>query len=108
VSGGELQAKIIELGHMFGWTIAHFRSVKTARGGYITPVAADGKGFPDLLLVHPSAGVIFREIKGQYEPMREDQIKWQQRLLEAGADHAVWRPKDWPTIVGTLTLGRGV
>jgi len=112
LNGGELQKKVIELGHTFGWRIAHFRSVQTkVRGGgfrYLTPVAADGKGFPDLMLVHPERGVLmFREMKGQYEPLSEEQKQWGAWLNEAGQDWDVWRPKHWEDIVATLTFGRG-
>lgn len=112
MSGGELQEKVIELGHVNGWKIAHFRSVRVSqRGGgfrYMTPVAADGKGFPDLFLVNPSRHVtLFREMKGQYEKLSDEQIEWGNWLTEAACDWGVWRPKDWPEIVSVLTFGRG-
>jgi hypothetical protein len=112
MNGGELQAKVIELAGFNGWRIAHFRSVKTSvRGGgfrYMTPVAADGKGFPDLLLVNPERHVLmFREMKGPYEPLSPEQQNWGDWLTEAGQDWDVWRPKHWPDIVNTLTFGRG-
>ena len=68
----ELQANVVKTAHLFGWTVAHFRSVpvKTNKGiRYMTPVSADGKGFPDLCLVHGEhRRVLFRELKqdGRY------------------------------------------
>ena len=45
----ELQAAVIEVAHLFGWRCAHFRPAMT-KHGWRTPVAADGAGWPDLLL----------------------------------------------------------
>lgn len=113
MTGGDLQQKVIELAHYYGWSVAHFRSVKTQRVDgttrYMTPVAADGKGFPDLVLVHPAEQqLLFREIKGQTEVMRREQVSWGQKLMAAGADWAIWRPRDWDDIiVPILTFGKG-
>lgn len=39
------QAQVIELAHILGWTVAHFRPALT-KHGWRTPVQADGAGFP--------------------------------------------------------------
>lgn len=54
------QIEIIELARILGWRVAHFRPAQT-RHGWRTPVAADGKGFPDLVLVRER--VIYAELK---------------------------------------------
>jgi hypothetical protein len=41
--------QIIDLAHLFGWRVAHFRAARTF-SGWRTPVQGDGKGFPDLVL----------------------------------------------------------
>lgn len=109
MTGVELQTAIIELAHTFGWRIAHFRPAQT-KHGWRTPVAADGKGWPDLVLVAPWArtgGILHREIKGAKERLTAEQEQWGTWLTGAGADWAVWRPADWPTIVDVLTSGKG-
>lgn len=88
----ELQEAVVELAHLFGWRVAHFRPARTAHG-WRTPVAADGAGWPDLTLVRER--VVFAELKGDRGALRPDQIIWQRALAEAGAEHYVWRPKDW-------------
>ena len=45
----EFQRMVIDMAHLFGWRVAHFRKVQT-HGRWMTAVAADGKGFPDLVL----------------------------------------------------------
>jgi hypothetical protein len=107
MTGGQLQEAIIEMAHAFEWRVAHFRPALT-KHGWRTPVSADGKGFPDLLLVHPERKlVLYREIKTKYEKLSPEQAEWGAWLLAAGQDYAVYRPDDWPTIVNVLTFGRG-
>lgn len=105
MTGGQLQEAIVELARTFGWHVAHFRPARTQHG-WRTPVAADGKGWPDLTLATPGH-LLFREIKGQRETVSPEQRRWGHWLTEAGADWAIWRPSDWPHIVTTLTHGKG-
>jgi hypothetical protein len=109
MTGGEMQKAIIDVGHTFGWRIAHFRPMQDRRGVWRTPVAADGAGFPDLVLLHPRReGVLWREIKGRYETVRPDQLAWGEALMVSGEDWAIWRPAQWePEIVPLLTFGKG-
>jgi len=109
VTGGEMQKAIIDLGRTCGWRIAHFRAMQDRHGVWRTPVAADGAGFPDLVLLHPKRdGVVWREIKGPYESVRPDQEAWGEALLASGEDWAIWRPAQWETaIVPFLTFGKG-
>ncbi len=52
------------------------------------------RGFPDLCIVGKS--VLHRELKSSRGRLTPDQRTWLDRLTEAGADAAVWRPADWP------------
>lgn len=88
----ELQDAVIELAHLFGWSVAHFRAARTAHG-WRTPVAADGAGWPDLVLVRER--IAFAELKSARGTMSTAQIAWLERLTKAGAETHVWTPTEW-------------
>jgi hypothetical protein len=85
------QTDCIRLAHIFGWKVAHFRPARTSQG-WRTPVQADGKGFPDLVLVRER--VIFAELKADSGKLSDDQQRWLDWLHAAGAEVHVWRPRD--------------
>lgn len=94
----QLQHAVIECAHTFGWRVAHFRPAMTAKG-WRTPVEADGKGFPDLVLVRRGR-LIFAELKSDKGRLSDEQNLWFDTLLPVIRNnptvHAlVWRPKDW-------------
>ena len=96
----QFQAAVIEYAQLAGWRVAHFRSVRVQRADgsyyYATPVAADGEGFPDLVLVRDR--VVYAELKAQRGQPRPDQRVWLDVLASAGAEAYLWRPSDWPDI----------
>jgi hypothetical protein len=98
MSGKVLQGAIIELAHMYGWRVAHWPSVLiTGRSGkpyYATPLAADSKGFPDLVLVRRHDRVMFVEVKGDGDRLRDEQAVWLSDLQAAGSEVHVWSPKE--------------
>ena len=67
-----------------------------------TPVQADGKGFPDLLLVRKKVMLAF-ELKVGRNKASKDQQAWLHDLYNAGATCCmVVTPKDWDWICGML------
>lgn len=88
---------------LFGWTWCHFRPARTAYG-WRTPVQGPiGKGFPDLILVHPRRGtLLFVELKRDGKPLRPEQAEVIDLLRCTPALVTVWRPSDWPAIEATL------
>lgn len=105
VSERELQDTVIEMAQRLGWLVAHFRPAKTEKG-WRTPVEADGKGFPDLVLVRvdPNGGrVIFAELKREGEKPNADQRMWLGTLKGCrGVETFVWRPSDLDAIEEAL------
>lgn len=97
----DAQATILDLARALGWRVAHFRPARTEKG-WRTPVAADGKGFPDLVLVRDR--VIFAELKREGELPRPDQIEWLNALERAGAEVYVWTLADYDEVVRILSL----
>jgi hypothetical protein len=99
VTEAQFQRSVIELAQLNGWKVAHFRPAQNAKGVWRTPVAADGAGFPDLVLVKDR--VIFAELKTDKGRVRPDQKEWLE-ALDRCATTVIWRPRDWPTILATL------
>jgi hypothetical protein len=95
------QAFVINLAHTLSWRAAHFRAAQTQRGNWITPVAADGAGFPDLVLVRDR--IIYAELKTNTGKLGPAQIAWGQALTRAGAEYYVWRPRDADEVQAVLT-----
>jgi VRR-NUC domain len=106
VTEAEFTTQVIATARMFGWTTAHFRPALT-KHGWRTAVQGDGKGFPDLVLLHVERGELwFRELKvGKGRPT-DEQRAWGEQLAAAGQDFAVWRDTDWDAIVVELSAGR--
>lgn len=94
----QLQAAVIDLARALGWRVAHFRSVPVKRGPSVrweTPVAADGAGFPDLVLVREGDRVVFAELKvGANKPTAAQQ-GWLTALRRAKASVCVWTEREW-------------
>ena len=105
-SEASFQGRIIDLARLCGWRVAHFRTVRMTRRDrttrYLTPVQADGAGFPDLILVRGTRMVAAELKREEGKPPAFEQLQWLEALGLAGAEVAVWRPRDWDTIERTL------
>ena len=102
ISGRVLQQSIVKEARARGWRCAHFMAVQTKHRGWTVPVAADGKGFPDLVLVRDR--VIYAEVKGDGDSIRPEQREWLDALRLAGQECYVWGPREWvdESIIETL------
>ncbi len=113
ISEAAFQAQVIQLARLKGWRVAHFRKAQNGKGQWRTPVAADGAGFPDLVLVRDR--VIFAELKTNAGQLSPDQRAWRNALADVGSGHChecggvteylrweVWRPRDWDHITEAL------
>jgi hypothetical protein len=100
----DFQNQVIEYAQLHGWKVAHFHKVKVqAPNGsvrWITPVAADGKGFPDLVFVRDR--VVYAELKKQGGAWKPEQREWSAWLVIAKAEVYGWQPSDWPEIERVL------
>jgi len=101
ITENELQNNILDLAKIFHWRRAHFRPAMT-KHGWRTPVQADGKGFPDLVLLKPPR-LILAEVKRQDTKPNEHQLEWLHDFAEVpGVEVYTWKPLDWDEIVATL------
>jgi hypothetical protein len=92
VTEAELQASVLELAEYLGWLRAHFRPAMT-KHGWRTPVAGDGKGFPDLVLLRER--LVVAELKGDRGSVRPEQRRWLEAFARAGIEVYVWTPSEW-------------
>lgn len=95
---GQLQDAVIETARTFGWRVAHFRPARVIRGGretYETPVSADGKGFPDLVMIRGDRFVV-AELKSDTGALRPDQEEWLADFrAHPGLETYLWKPARW-------------
>lgn len=107
VTETDFQATVVEYAQAKGWLVAHFRPGMTGRVDrhgkpiWVTPVQADGKGFPDLVCVR-GARICFIEVKSEEGRVSKAQQKWLEALEASGAETFVWHPADWHIIVKVL------
>ena len=109
----DFQKNVIELAKILGWTVAHFRPARTKNGGWVTPVAADGKGFPDLFLAHPERGILAVELKSDSGRVTKEQRFWLDTIARAMAAMGVeqvttdvWYPADMRDTIPRMLGGR--
>ncbi len=96
----DLLRGVIDLAHTLGYRCAHFRPALTARG-WRTPVQADGKGFPDLVLVRPGR-IVCAELKVGRNASTAEQLHWLAWLNAAGVPSYVWREADYPDRIAAI------
>ena len=94
----QFQKEVICAARSLGWKVAHFRKARRQSGKWSTPVAADGAGFPDLVIAK-DGWVIFAELKTQRGVLKSHQNEWLKALAPRSR---LWRPDDWMVILNTL------
>jgi len=92
----QMMRAVIHAARILHWRIAHFRPARTTHG-WRTAVQGDGNGFPDAVMVHPAAGLVwwveFKMRGGRLDP---EQRRWRDDLGAAG--------QTWRLVVGRAGL----
>lgn len=101
LSEKQFQLQVLQLAKLYGWRVAHFRPAQTRSGRWITPVQAQGKGFPDLLMLRGARQVVAELKVGKNKPSAE-QTAWLDAFTLAKVEAHVWFPEDWRVIEETL------
>lgn len=104
ISEQAFQSVVIELARWHGWLVFHPLPAQNGRGAWRTAQAGD-TGFPDLVLAHPTRGLIFAELKSAIGRLSDQQTRWLTTLKQAGAEAYVWRPVDLELIKSILKEG---
>jgi VRR-NUC domain len=93
---------VIDTAHWRGWLICHFRPAMKADGTWMTPLMADGAGYPDLTLVRGER-LVFAELKSEHGRLAPRQKRWLDALRAVkGCEVYVFRPSDWDEIQAVL------
>lgn len=93
LNGKKLQKAAIDVAHQRGYIAAHFTTVTDSRGFHRTPVSADGKGFPDLILVGRKCVAV--EVKGDGDRLSAEQKAWLEAFEAAGIETLLLTVKAW-------------
>ena len=99
ITEAEFQAQVLDVAHLYGWHVAHFRASRT-KYGWRTAVSADGKGFPDLVMVRER--VVWAELKRKGGTLTQDQQAWRDVLEAARQEWYCWCPSDFDEMQETL------
>ncbi len=95
-SEAQFQQRLIAYARARGWgKIAHFRPARVVRRGketYETPIAEDGKGFVDLVLLRERLVVI--EAKVKKRKRSQWQLEWAVAFQRAGVEYHCFYPED--------------
>lgn len=101
----DFQAQVIQLARLLGWRVAWFRPVRVQRRNgtvyHETPVGADGKGWPDLILTR-AGRLVAAELKSERGRLTAEQAAWISALRAAGVEVFLWRPSQWREIEEVL------
>jgi len=99
MSEAEWQAQVLDAAVRFGWRAYHTHDSRRSAAG-----------FPDLVLVHPRAGIIFAELKTDKGRVAAPQAEWLDALQAAAGQHptrvVLWRPHDASAVWQTLAVAR--
>ena len=101
ISEAAFTAQIIQLARVLGWRVAHFRPAMTKRGRWVTAVQGDGVGFPDLIMLRHTRGIM-AELKAAKGKTTPEQEAWLESARRAEFEAYVWRPSDIDEIERTL------
>lgn len=102
-SEAQFQRRLIDYARARGWRIAHFRPARVTRGGketWETPIAEDGKGFLDLLLLRERPVAI--ECKVRPRKATPEQEEWLAAWKAAGQEAYLFYPEDHEKINDVL------
>jgi hypothetical protein len=99
----EFTRQVLALARLRGWRSAHFRPGRTVRG-WSTAVQGDGKGFPDLVLIHTGMRrLIVCELKVGNGRASPGQRAWLRDFAACGIPAYLWYPRDWTQIEAVLS-----
>lgn len=89
----QLERAVIDMARLMGYMVHGVRPAFRQSGEFSDPLKGD-RGFPDLILVG-NRRIIYVELKSDKSYLAPEQKIWRDRLVAAGADYCVFRPRNW-------------
>jgi hypothetical protein len=71
------------------------------------PMDLGDKGYPDITFAR-NGEFFFAELKSETGVLSDDQKKWRDRILSAGIEWHLWRPRDLDNVIKRLWGDRAV
>ena len=93
--------QICAIAKLRGWLIYHAKPAQVGER-WATHFQGDA-GFPDLVMSHPTGGLVFAELKAGRNKQSDAQLRWQRYLHEAEYECYCWYPKDLDAIIERLS-----
>lgn len=97
MSEKEFTAMVLALAKLRGWRTAHFRPGMSSKGRWMTAVAGDGVGWPDIFAARDDRAIA-AELKVGKNKLSQEQVVWMDTLRKTPVEVYTWRPDDWPLI----------
>jgi hypothetical protein len=99
ISEASFMTQVKALAYQYGWSLHHSQPSMTRTGRYITTGSV---GFPDIVMAHPTKGLLFCELKTEKGKASEAQLHWLS-ILKPHAECYLWRPSDLDFIAQRLS-----
>ena len=99
ISEQSFMTQVKTLAYQYGWSLHHSQPSMTRTGRYITTGSV---GFPDIVMAHPTKGLVFCELKTEKGRASEAQLHWL-ATLKPHAECYLWRPSDLDFIAQRLS-----
>lgn len=102
ISERKWQDSVVAHARTHGWLV-HFIPdtfhADAKRSGRMFTTKQGDKGFPDLTLVSDDGQVVYAELKTEVGILKPEQIVWRDRLIAAGQEWHLWRPRHLDEII---------
>lgn len=103
ITEAQFQRQVTDLATRLGWEWLHVEKMGNVRGQWFTPTSGPlGTGWPDLVLIRRGT-TVYAELKAEKGVLTEPQKRVCRILGDVSPHVYVWRPSDFPQIVGVLT-----
>ncbi len=102
ISEAEFTRQVLQLCALHGWRTIHLRPARSLKG-WLTAVAGDGVGFPDLLALRGSRLIVAELKRDRTQKPTWAQEAWLAAFRLAGVPAYVWTPEDWTAIEEVLS-----